>query len=530
MVELYSHNKVTYEKVKSTLACSDKVLITQATSTGKSFITMKLMQEDYKDYKKLYVVPKIAIKDNLTLYPEWVEHNVDFITYAKLTRVDIEEIISSYDVFIFDEVHHAGARLWRKPVESILLSGKVCIGLTATPLRTDGIDIGKLLFEGYVVAGPDVATAINEHIWSDFKYVLTVNKIRERLEAAKKKVEDLPASVDTLNIKTESAGYALTDASSYTVRNIVEANNNTVYPKWLVFCSSISQMNEIDDDINDWFQYDRPTILKVDSTMSKSDISKIIYKFNVYTNTKPIVLVSVNILSEGMHLSGVTGMILLRHTESLPMFLQMIGRVMTTNNNIVPVIVDVADNLTMLRRVVSSMAGKEDIIVKDSDIGKCKAKPEVIITKELSIQLELLISMEEFVESIEALDTSTFWSDYELKVLRRYWPDVYSRISKPKAAIRKKAAELGLIQKVTWTVQEDEVLKSQYPFIGMNVCKSLTGKSRSGIRNRVRQLNIKYKNRWSFDEDTMVLRGEIPEGRTEEECKDRKIKLERRLL
>lgn len=527
MVELYNHNAETYRKVQDVLKRDHRVAIVQATGTGKSFITMKLMQEDYADMKKLYVVPKTAIKENVMLYPEWSQHNTDFITYVKLTKLDITKVIESYDVFVFDEVHHACASTWSIPVRAILKSGKICIGLTATPLRHDGIDSTKELFGDSVVYGPDAVDAIERGIWSEFKYVLTVNKIYERLYEAKRKVDELPVTIDTLAYKTASAGISLDDASSYAVRNILQANKVTG-GKWLVFCSSVDQLSAIQDDIRDWFGYQDITVLQVSGRMSKNQQAQTIQEFNRYLGTAPIVLASVDVLTEGMHLSRVSGIIMLRRTQSLPVFLQMIGRAMTTDRLRTPLIIDVADNLTMLKAIFKSSMSLEDTVTKGSDLGGCTPKSGLMLSRELSIQTALLVSMEEFIESVNSINPDSIWTEDELRTLRRYYPHAYGHLTKSKIAIRKKAVELGLVKPVKWSVQEDETLKANYPTLGIKVASLLKDKSQSEIRNRVRYLHLRYTSHWSFDEDELVLRGKIPEGRTDDECRKRAEVLRRK--
>ena len=527
MVELYNHNADTYRKVQSVLKRDHKVAIVQATGTGKSFITMKLLQEDYADMKKLYVVPKTAIMENIMLYPEWSQHNTDFITYVKLTKLDVTKVIEAYDVFIFDEVHHACASTWRVPVQAILESGKICIGLTATSLRHDGIDSTAELFGNSVVYGPDAMDAIERGIWSEFKYVLTVNKIYERLYVAKRKVDELPATIDTLAYKTAAAGISLDDASSYTVRNILQSNRVTG-GKWLVFCSSVDQLDSIQDDIQDWFGYRNIKILRVSGQMTRNQQAQTIREFNRYLGKAPIVLTSVDVLTEGMHLSGVSGIIMLRRTQSLPVFLQMIGRAMTTDRFRTPLVIDVADNLTMLKSIFKSSMSLDDTVTKASDLGACTPKSGLMLSRELSIQMALLVSMEEFIESVNNINPDSIWTEDEIRTLRRYYPHAYGHLTKSKIAIRKKAVELGLVQSVKWSVQEDEILKANYPTLGIKVASLLKNKSQSEIRNRVRLLHLRYKNHWSFDEDELVLRGQIPEGRTADECHKRAEVLRRK--
>lgn len=530
MVELFKHNLESYNKMKEVLSKDNKVLLVQATSTGKSFVTMKLLQEDYHELRKLYVVPKSAVKDNVMLYPEWSNYKTDFVTYNRLTRLNITRVVDSYDIFIFDEVHHAGADVWGAPVEYLINSGKLCIGLTATPVRpSDKVDVGEKLFKGNVVVGPDITKAIEEGLWSEFKYLLTVNNIRERLYAAKQKVDELPLTVDTIDIKTESGGIELDDAANYTVRNMVTSNLSFRCNKWLVFCSNRKQLETIDDDVYDWFDYDRVQILKVDSSSGSNKVKESITEFNDYSGETPMVLASVNILNEGLHLSGVTGIIMLRHTESPVIYMQQLGRAMTTNKGIKPVVIDVADNLSMLRRIVGSTSARTQSIQSDDDIGEMREKSTVILSKEVSITAEMLISMEEFIEKVKNINIDAIWTDDELYILRKFYPDVTGRLNKTKIAIRKKAIELGLAKVITWTPYEDEVLKGNYPVMGMKVRTLLTSKSDTDIRNRVRKFNLKYKGRWTYEEDVEVLKGGIPDGRTMTECIARRNKLRRGL-
>ena len=64
MVELYNHNKETYDKAVAVLDKCNKVLIVQAPSTGKSFILMKLIQEKYTNKRILIVIPTYSIRFN----------------------------------------------------------------------------------------------------------------------------------------------------------------------------------------------------------------------------------------------------------------------------------------------------------------------------------------------------------------------------------------------------------------------------------------------------------------------------------
>lgn len=524
-MELYSHNELSYTKVKDVLSRSTNVLIVQATGTGKSFITMKLLQDDFVDLKILYIVPSMTIRDNLRLYNDWVEDNITFMTYHKLSKQDINYIINSYDVFVIDEVHHAGSRVWSKPVKSLLESSKICIGLTATPIRsTDKIDISDLLFKDCTVYGPDIKQAIEKSIWSSFDYIATVNSIEEELVEAQKKLDNLPDSRDIYDLKVKSLGFNLSDLGAYEIGVIVQKYIKRNYNKWLIFCSNNYQLSSIDEDILTWFG--NPAILKVNSSMSKKKVTDAISKFNYWSEDRPVILASINVLNEGVHISGVDGVIMLRHTESYGLYLQQLGRGLTTNKDKHPVFIDTADNIFNLRSNIGAMRSLGASVISPKSIDK---EADLLHSNEVFVEDTILLSALEFIDKVNNIKEDEIWTDKEIWTLRTYYPEVYDRINKSKASIKKKAIELGLKKVNKFEPWEDAIILCDYPKYGSSIFESLNNKTKDMVRRRAKKLEVNYKGRWSWEEDEELLRTGKASSRTEQECKERLTILRRKL-
>ena len=63
-IRLRKHNEETYDKIKDGFKKSNKVAVVHPTGTGKSFLALKLLEEN-KGKRALYVAPSNAILHNL---------------------------------------------------------------------------------------------------------------------------------------------------------------------------------------------------------------------------------------------------------------------------------------------------------------------------------------------------------------------------------------------------------------------------------------------------------------------------------
>ena len=138
-INLLPHNKELYNKIVEKINKGERsIFYSQATGLGKSFIFMKLVEEYFQGKKIMYVVPKIAIWDNMEHYKEYQKLNadIDMKTFAFFNKYE-PNIVDKYDVVFVDECHHLFSSIQGNNVTQLmndmLTNGKYVFGLTATP-------------------------------------------------------------------------------------------------------------------------------------------------------------------------------------------------------------------------------------------------------------------------------------------------------------------------------------------------------------------------------------------------------------
>ena len=160
---IFEVREKTREDVLSKLKKYKKCLIIRPTGYGKTYLLTDLMTM----YKKvLYLYPTEVISDTVknryadtnNLSPEDIEtikkaksfDNVTLMTYAKLIRMSPEDLKKEkYDCIIADEAHRLGGAKTSSAISMLLrtLPKAHFIGATATPNRTDSLDIVSMFFQ-----------------------------------------------------------------------------------------------------------------------------------------------------------------------------------------------------------------------------------------------------------------------------------------------------------------------------------------------------------------------------------------------
>lgn len=498
-MELYKHNKETYDKAVSILEKYKRVAILQATGTGKSFITMKLFQDYFKGKKKLYIVPKNSIADSVQMYNEWDNTDVVFTTYQALQDIDDHTLYLytiAFDVVLCDEFHHAGAPKWNRAIRTLMSSAKYFIGLSATSVRyLDGNrDMAKELFGNCIVYGPNLMEAIRDGILPRFQYISLLYDVREFIEKNYRTVD----KNDTVSM-SKLERLRLSEDGSYELGVRLRKYINPTNKKWIVFCNSIEHMTDIDIDIKNWFGTDDINIFKLHSNLSRKAIKKILTEFN--NSNKLSIIACVDMLNEGVHVEGVTGLIMLRKTNSLTVFLQQLGRALSASNKTIqPQIIDVVENYDNMRTMVSAckliMGTSQD---KTSVYGK-----------EMFIVDDILLQAEDILKSINSFTKPVIWEEWMDNMIINHYPingpAMYTMIPGiTKKQCSSRARELGVRYKRNWTEKEDLIIKRYYPKEGREVAKRLDGRSKESCVNRASTLKVKYKGKWSIEQDIILL-------------------------
>ena len=304
-------------------------LLVAATGTGKTVMAAldyKHLRTQLSSAKLLFIAHRKEIlrqsmmtfrhvlKDG-TFGDMWVDGqtptqwNTVFASVQTLAANGLEKIEpDSFDVVIVDEFHHAAATTYTAILNK--LEPKHLIGLTATPERTDGLDI-KQWFGGRFAVELRLWDALEEQLLAPFHYF------------------GIADGTDLTRLKWRAGQYSSTELTDlYTANDIwlskvVSALRDVVSEpesmRALGFCVSIEHAKFMARK----FQSAGFNAQAVTSQTSRQDRAAYLHDLR---DGKLQILFTVDLFNEGVDVPAVDTILMLRPTESATIFLQQLGR------------------------------------------------------------------------------------------------------------------------------------------------------------------------------------------------------------
>ena len=392
-IELYAHNKKTYEKCKEIWQESNYVSVVQPTGTGKSYLIAKHLA-DFQDRNSLVMAPSNYILAQQRSKVPWATHSTTFMTYSKGANLTDQEVDNlNADLIVLDEFHRCGAEWWGAGVQRILdTHPKAYIfGTTATPIRyLDGSrDMADEIFDGVLAEDMSLSEAIVRRLLTVPVYITAFhtldNEISELMKTLEKagrsehEKEKLSAEIKRAKIDWEkTAG----------IPEILKKYLSPEINKFIVFCKDQNHLDKMEIEVQKWFQkariYKLREVYRVLSADPKSDRSLKAFETDKSQDTAHI-LFSIDMLNEGLHISDVGAVILLRPTESPIVFYQQIGRCIQIDSEHSPIIFDLVNNFRSIRandflRDLSDAKDREKM--KRNDVGLDEYAPLMNIIDE----------------------------------------------------------------------------------------------------------------------------------------------------
>ena len=322
-INLLEHNQMLYDKIVTEIANGHKsIFYSEGTGLGKSYIFMALVQNLFRDKKILYIVPKIAVFSNLEHYDEFalLDAHIEYKTFAAFNKYVTEDLLcNDYDVVFVDECHHMlsdiqGANVY-KFLQDMVSTGKYCFGMTATPCYG-----GEFVDEKYFEAscyGYDIFEAIKLGLMP--------------------KIDIALANVDLSEIPDNMrASYSITGTKTV-LEAIIEKYSYITH--WLAYFSTKQELENNVLEMKKLFPDFK--ILKLYQGVTNPD--KVIQKFE--QSEERVVLMSVSMLLEGMHLSNVGGILLYRNVVRNSTYFQIYGRLCRLFAKQSPVLVDMTNSV-----------------------------------------------------------------------------------------------------------------------------------------------------------------------------------------
>lgn len=311
-MKVSDYNQKLYEQVLEKVNSGyHQIFYSEATGLGKSIIMQLLIINNFQDKRILYITPKNSIWDNLSQYEAM--KNVACKMYAAFKNNQTSlEIINDYDVVFIDECHHMYSDIQGESIQYAMshFADKYFFGFTATPKLKVGL--ASEAFETSCI-GMDVYEAVQNGIFPKIKYAVLVPDEKGSIYS-----NDILDQIYEIFSKRQEEG-----------------------DKCLVYLTNIQDLEEYQCLLKGIYKdYE---IMSIHSQKSLKENKEILERFNNASGN--VMLLSVDSLMEGVHLENVHCLISCRHTQSLNVFLQIMGRLCKPYSTIEPLFIDVTDSI-----------------------------------------------------------------------------------------------------------------------------------------------------------------------------------------
>lgn len=359
-----------------------KCCLIRPTGFGKTWLLTSMI----KDYKRvLYVYPSAAILNTVVdVYYNNVDDNnaitdrdtielakqirkfdhVDMLTYMKLQGLSKSDInkLPEYDLIVFDEAHIMGATKTKKAIEKIFarFTEAHIIGATATPNRMDGFDVVGTFFDNVVVFSYTLHDAFKDDLLKRPVYyycTYDVNDVKKNAyKDAQNQLFDAGIDKDVIKrkeIQTLLRSSILHESSIFNMDNIIRSGIKKYlkgnYFKFICFFGDIDKIEEQGEQVKEWFKKAFPdyivTTLNVHSKDSES-LDNVNKMNNLKHKNKHIDLIfCVNMINVGYHVNDLSGILMYRGTQSNIIYIQQLGRALSSGSDKPCIVFDVVDNI-----------------------------------------------------------------------------------------------------------------------------------------------------------------------------------------
>ena len=417
-LRLFEHNEKAYHAAVRMMEQYGKAAIVHPTGTGKSYIAFKLI-EDNPEKVVIWLSPseyifKTQLESLKRNDPDFPLANVHFYTYAKLmccTQAQLDDIAAQKPAYIIlDEFHRAGAECWGESTVALL---KLCpeaklLGLTATNIRylDNNRDMAEELFDGRVASDMTLGEAIVRGILPTPNYVTTVYQYQKDLARYQTRVDNLrSAGIQDVNQKyLDALRRALEQADG--LDKVFAHHITNKSGKYIVFCANKEHMDEMISHVPEWFAKVNAEVAVYEAYSDDPGTDKAFADFKTDESDKLKLLFCIDMLNEGVHVEGISGVILFRPTISPTIYKQQIGRALTAGDNSAPLILDVVNNFEGLCSIAGLQGEMQEAVYRLNANGE----GDKIITERFEV-IEQVHDCRVLFEQLQA-SLSSSWEHY----------------------------------------------------------------------------------------------------------------------
>ena len=344
----------TYQNLKSNLQKYGKSALVRGTGFGKSYMLVRLCAE-YKNV--LFLYPSVKLKNevvkNCNVIYGKVLPQITFMSYMKLIRLDNYEI--KFDLIICDECHRIGADCTKVALTKLLSYNKDAhfVAASATPNRMDAFDVIDKFCDNINVYEYTLHDAFKDGLLKKPYYVFCTHNPKDKVRHdIQKEIKKQPHELTDMEVKALDKR-VVEIANLYNIENIIRSGckeiSNDNYYKFICFFNGFAHIEDKQVEVKKWFKKAFPDF-KVNTLTVTSKNKEEFENANKLNNLKrkPNVIdliMCVDMLNMGYHLKDLTGIVMYRCTYSDIVYIQQLGRALSSGNEKPCIVFDIVDNI-----------------------------------------------------------------------------------------------------------------------------------------------------------------------------------------
>lgn len=423
----------TIKNIMKNLKKYHKCLCVRPTGFGKTTMAVQVASK-YKNIVFLY--PRINIGKSAEAQAKQQGINGYFFTYSKLRQMFknkdafkkfFKKFNNNNSLVIYDEAHSIGSSSTSEVVEFLMRD--FCpkcnyLGITATPDRTDKLDIKWHFFDGIITERYDISDAIEDGIFVKPRYVYTPLDGADLAKLYMKRINQLavsPGKKQQLKQKVSNIirpdKMSISNLPEIIASNMVDISNDDNYYKFIVFFSSFKDIHAKKKYISDAFKSAFPEcdiniIIVSSETVEFRKNLAVVDSLSYRKNTVDLIF-NIDMLTFGYHVEDITGVLMFRSTISNIVYNQQIGRVLSVMQKTKTIVFDFVENLH------NSISALFDIEKDTNDIDVDTISPIIKMIAFDDDILELNTIIKDILD-IERLVHSAITEEYEDEVVDAY--------------------------------------------------------------------------------------------------------------
>lgn len=355
----------TYINLKNNLQKYGKSALVRGTGFGKSYMLVRLCGE-YENVLFLYPNAKLkneVMKNHSIIYGTEIDYNsnsignITFMSYMKLIRLTDNDFKNmNFDLIICDECHRIGADRTKIALTHLLERNQNAhfVAASATPNRMDAFDVIDRFCDNINVYEYTLHNAFQDGLLQKPYYVFCTHDPKDKVNNdIKKEIQRQPHKLTNVEIKALDKK-VIEIANLYNVENIIHSgcltiNPNGDYFKFICFFNDFAHIEDKSKEVINWFKKAFPTheinVLTITSKNKKeTDNANKLNSLKIKNNTIDLIM-CIDMLNMGYHLKDLTGIVMYRCTYSDIIYIQQLGRALSSGSSKPCIVFDIVDNI-----------------------------------------------------------------------------------------------------------------------------------------------------------------------------------------